>query len=94
MSWRTGVMVLTALAVLGCEIDAETRAANDKKVGHFAAGAVRVDVDDGLAAIRVADGKIRDLHVAAPTITIRVQGPINELALTNLAPDDAVDRLL
>jgi 3',5'-cyclic-AMP phosphodiesterase len=64
--------VLLGLLLASCLTVAEERAKRDLEVGRAEAEGVRVEVVDGLAAVRmIADGKVT-LWVSAPTVRVRL----------------------
>ncbi|HMA93279.1 MAG TPA: metallophosphoesterase [Polyangiaceae bacterium] len=81
------------LLVLGCTDVADDRAERDERVGHFHDPQVRLDIDDGLAAIRSATGDRIVLWSSAPgwSATLRTADPrALELELRNIVPGSAL----
>jgi len=87
-----GSAILAASLLGGCLDVAEERAQRDLEIGKAQAGAVAVEVVDGLAAVRAAaDGELL-LWVSAPAIRLRLTpaaGAARSLRLTafNVLPD-------
>jgi Icc protein len=65
-------LCLSALCV-ACLLPAEERVALDRKVGQAEAAGVRVQVEDGLAAVRAFDGERLELWAQAPALRIRIE---------------------
>jgi hypothetical protein len=55
-----------------CLLPAEERVELDRKVGHAEAAGMRVEVEDGLAAVRAFDGQRLELWAQAPALRIRI----------------------
>ena len=71
---RRSAWVLAVL-VAGCLRPSEERAEQDLEVGHESAAGLRIDVSDGLGAVRsVEPGGLR-LWASAPTLTITLERP-------------------
>lgn len=68
-------LVLSMLLVCGCVGVADDRAQRDTQVGHLQAGAMRVDVQDGLAAVRAIEPGRVSLWAQAPSLTITLTVP-------------------
>lgn len=70
---------LGVLAVLGaCVLPAEERVSLDRAVGRAEAGALAVEVRDGLAAVRSFDDARLELWAQAPTLHLNIQAPPGE----------------
>ncbi|WP_437813592.1 metallophosphoesterase family protein [Sorangium sp. So ce1078] len=66
------LLALTAPLALSCLDVAEGRARRDREVGKASRGQARVDVDEGLAAIRRLEPGELSLWASAPALSIRL----------------------
>jgi Icc protein len=78
---RLGACGLVLLVSVGCLRPAEERAELDREVGQAEAEGVRVEVEDGLAAVRAFDGETLELWAQAPVLQLRLGADAGPRAL-------------
>jgi hypothetical protein len=89
---RVAPLAMMALLPLGCLRVSESRAERDREVGHAEAYGMKIDVDDGLAAVRsIAPGSL-ELWAGAPSLDIALRRDQSSpyvwtLGLHNCLPD-------
>lgn len=79
--------------VFACTGVADDRTERDESVGHYDVAGVKVDVDEGLAVVREANGEHVMLWSSAPLWTATVQGNFTdtyEVEVHNLVPGSAL----
>lgn len=83
-------LALIALSLVDCASDSEDRALRDLEVGHAEVDGLRIDVDDGLAAVRrLAPGEVA-LWAGAPVFGFTIVAPEAQaftIALDNVMAD-------
>jgi predicted phosphodiesterase len=94
--WRISFLLMTLLVPLlispGCVRSAEERAELDLEVGRANIDGVRVEVDDGLAAVREIDAGRLDLWAQSPVLDLVLDLPDQassrwEITVDNVMPD-------
>ena len=93
MIWRAW---LGAALLLGCARPGEERTLADRQVGHAATATLRVDVDDGLAAVRVLEDDMVSLWANAPSLRVQLRFAATfpetlRLEVHNCMPRSALD---
>jgi len=91
--WRAW---LGAALLLGCARPGEERTLADRQVGHAATATLRVDVDDGLAAVRVLEDDMVSLWANAPSLRVQLRFAATfpetlRLEVHNCMPRSALD---
>jgi predicted phosphodiesterase len=89
-AWLGGALLL------GCARPGEERALADRKVGHAASDSLRVDVDDGLAAVRALEADRVALWANAPRLRLHLRFATTSaqtlrLEVHNCMPHSALD---
>jgi 3',5'-cyclic-AMP phosphodiesterase len=90
---RSTLAALFALSLLDCASEAGDRALRDLEVGHAEVDGMRIDVDEGLAAVRhLAPGELH-LWAGAPLLDFTITTPaarIWTIAIDNVTSDAAL----
>lgn len=92
---RTSIFLLAALLGTGCLDIAEERARTDEQVGHAAAEGNRLDITDGLGAVRRFEPGFVEIWGNAPSLRIELEvgAPAPSqwlLVLRNVVPDAVI----
>jgi Icc protein len=90
MTWKTSCCV--ALWASACLDVAEDRARRDQEVGRAESAGIRVEVEDGLAAVHALSEGALELWANAPALRVRLElpaaaGPSFGVTVQNLLPD-------
>lgn len=93
MIWRAW---LGGALLLACARPGEERTLADRQVGHAASDTLRVDVDDGLAAVRALDDGLVSLWANAPRLRLQLRFAASfpetlRLEVHNCMPRSALD---